>query len=405
MGSNLALQAENVCKRYRLGVADASSLKEIMTSGRSKDISSDTRDHIWALRDVSFTIEKGSSVGIIGRNGAGKSTLLKILSRVTLPTEGAIRGKGKIASLLEVGTGFHPELTGRENIFLNGQILGMSKRDIRSRFNEIVAFSGVETFLDTPVKRYSSGMYTRLSFSVAAHLDSDILIVDEALSVGDAEFQARSVRKMKELTAANGRTVLFVSHNMQAIRNLCDRIICLNNGAIADDGPTASVVERYLLREQVQFTTQQYTAPLNAPGNDHIRIHKTSITDNTASEGASFNSQSQLLLNIEFWKQTDIPLTLGIHIYSAGTCLADIATDHTMDRPGLIAAACTLPPGLLASGAYYISIDFINKGHVIYAFNVCLSFDINESNGQYSPWNGFLRPQIPVKTTYITDKI
>lgn len=203
-------------------------------------------EEFWALKDVSFDVKRGEVVGIIGRNGAGKSTLLKILSRITEPTEGRIRLRGRVASLLEVGTGFHPELTGRENIFLNGAILGMSKAEIKRKFDEIVAFSEVEKFLDTPVKRYSSGMYVRLAFAVAAHLEPEILIVDEVLAVGDAEFQKKCLGKMQDVSKFHGRTVLFVSHNMAAISTLCTRGITMKNGEICAFGPVASCIEAYL---------------------------------------------------------------------------------------------------------------------------------------------------------------
>jgi len=204
------------------------------------------REDFWALQDVSFEINAGDAVGIIGRNGAGKSTLLKVLSRITEPSAGRIEINGRIASLLEVGTGFHPELTGRENIFLNGAILGMSRSEIKRKFDEIVDFSGVEKFLDTPVKRYSSGMYVRLAFAVAAHLEPEILVVDEVLAVGDAEFQKKCLGKMNEVSHQEGRTVLFVSHNMRAIQDLCQKSIYLQNGKILDIGPTDQVIEHYL---------------------------------------------------------------------------------------------------------------------------------------------------------------
>lgn len=207
------------------------------------------REDFWALQDVSFEVQQGDRVGIIGRNGAGKSTLLKILSRITEPSTGSVRIRGRVASLLEVGTGFHPELTGRENIFLNGAILGMSRAEIRRKFDEIVAFAEIERFLDTPVKRYSSGMYVRLAFAVAAHLDPEILIVDEVLAVGDAQFQKKCLGKMEDVSTREGRTVLFVSHNMEAVRKLCDRALLLDAGTLLADGKTDLVLDRYLNHE------------------------------------------------------------------------------------------------------------------------------------------------------------
>lgn len=212
---------------------------------KSKIVLLNDETRFWALNGVNFTVEKGEVLGIIGRNGAGKSTLLKILSQVTPPTTGEIKLMGRVGSLLEVGTGFHPELTGRENIYLNGAILGMRKKEIEKKFDEIVEFSGIEKFLDTPVKRYSSGMHVRLAFAVAAHLDPEILVVDEVLAVGDAEFQKKCLGKMEDVTKNSGRTVLFVSHNMEAVRNLCERCILLDKGQIAFDGSTKEAIERY----------------------------------------------------------------------------------------------------------------------------------------------------------------
>lgn len=215
---------------------------------------SGTSDMVWSLKDVSFDIMQGDSVGIIGRNGAGKSTLLKILSQVTHPTTGQIKIKGKIASLLEVGTGFHPELTGRENVFLNGAILGMRKQEIKQKFDEIVAFSGVERYIDTPVKRYSSGMYIRLAFAVAAHLESDILIVDEVLAVGDAEFQRKCIGKMSQLGKSSGRTILFVSHNMAAIKSLCQKGVFMEKGRVKSVGETGDIINDYLSAYSIRQT-------------------------------------------------------------------------------------------------------------------------------------------------------
>jgi len=240
--SGIAIKVENISKQYRLGVLGSGSLKKDLQAywyqktGRNNLDAYSSSDTIWALKDINFDVQQGDVLGFVGRNGAGKSTLLKIISRIILPTTGSIKGKGRIASLLEVGTGFHPELTGKENIFLNGQILGMQKKEIQSVFDEIVDFSGVEQFIDTPVKRYSSGMYVRLAFSVAAHLNPEILIVDEVLAVGDANFQKKCLGKMKQVSSQEGRTVLFVSHNMQALRSLCKKAICIEAGKLVDQG-------------------------------------------------------------------------------------------------------------------------------------------------------------------------
>jgi len=247
-----AITVEGVSKRYQLGMPRHTTLRE-MLDHKARTLfaplsrrSSDKTGEFWALQDVSLTIQPGEVVGIIGRNGAGKSTLLKILSRITEPTKGSIRIRGRVASLLEVGTGFHPELTGRDNIFLNGAILGMRRAEIRARFDEIVAFAELEHFLDTPVKHYSSGMYVRLAFAVSAHLEPEILIVDEVLAVGDAQFQRKCLGRINKAARDEGRTILFVSHNMSAVRALCTRAILLHQGRIAEQGPAAELIDRYL---------------------------------------------------------------------------------------------------------------------------------------------------------------
>jgi len=243
------LEVENVSKCYRLGTIGATSFREtfIQWTERLRG-NTPPRDEkeFWALRDVSFSVQPGEVVGIIGRNGAGKSTLLKILSRITEPTSGRARMRGRVASLLEVGTGFHPDLTGRENIFLNGAILGMTRAEVRQKFDEIVAFAEVDKFIDTPVKRYSSGMYVRLAFAVAAHLEPEILIVDEVLAVGDAQFQKKCLGKMQDVSARDGRAVLFVSHSMPAVSRLTHRCVLLNSGSVELDGPTQPALARYL---------------------------------------------------------------------------------------------------------------------------------------------------------------
>jgi lipopolysaccharide transport system ATP-binding protein len=235
---------ENLSKEYQLGTTGLSSFRDSFSNLFSKN--EHKANSFWALKDISFTIEQGEAVGIIGRNGAGKSTLLKILSRITYPTKGRFQLNGRVSSLLEVGTGFHPELTGRENIYLNGTILGMTRSEVKSKFDEIVAFSGVEQFIDTPVKRYSSGMYVRLAFAVAAHLEPEILIVDEVLAVGDAEFQKKCLGKMKDVSSNQGRTVLFVSHNMGAINQLCSKGVLLQNGGLLSYDKINIVTKNYL---------------------------------------------------------------------------------------------------------------------------------------------------------------
>ena len=251
--SNVAVRVENLSKKYQIGSARRrhDTFRDLITDRLKKVVSRGPCSHregntIWALKDISLEIDNGEVVGIIGRNGAGKSTLLKILSRITQPTSGYAEIHGRVGSLLEVGTGFHPELTGRENTYLNGAILGMRKTEIGRKFDEIVAFAEIEKFIDTPVKRYSSGMYLRLAFAVAAHLDPQILIVDEVLAVGDAQFQKKCLGKMQDVSRGEGRTILFVSHNMDAVRRLCSRCLMLSDGALAASGDTGAVVDRYL---------------------------------------------------------------------------------------------------------------------------------------------------------------
>lgn len=262
MSKNIILEVENVSKQYRLGEVGSGTLSHdinrwwanirgkedpFLKIGESNDrTKKGESDYVWALKDINFQVEQGKAVGIIGRNGAGKSTLLKLLSRVTKPTTGTIKYKGRIASLLEVGTGFHPEMTGRENIFLNGSILGMTRKEITRKFDEIVDFAGVERYIDTPVKRYSSGMYVRLAFAVAAHLESEILIVDEVLAVGDAEFQKKCLGKMGDVTKGEGRTVLFVSHNISAVKTLCESGVYMKNGTLEYLGEIEDTIARYL---------------------------------------------------------------------------------------------------------------------------------------------------------------
>ncbi|MBG1271558.1 ABC transporter ATP-binding protein [Nostoc sp. WHI] len=291
MSDNM-ISVENLSKKYIIahqqeGRSNYKALRDVIADGvtsfaktfikpSGKKMPNPTREEFWALKDVSFDIQQGEAIGVIGRNGAGKSTLLKVLSRITEPTRGRIAIKGRVASLLEVGTGFHPELTGRENIYLNGSVLGMSRVEIKKKFDEIVAFADVEKFLDTPVKRYSSGMYVRLAFSVAAHLEPEILIVDEVLAVGDSAFQKKCLGKMGDVATKEGRTVLFVSHSMQAIAQLTKRCILLSKGSIQFDGDSSKAVQLYLAGQKDDSVSQAYyQAPVNKTGNHlaWVRVH------------------------------------------------------------------------------------------------------------------------------------
>lgn len=319
---SVVIKLEDVSKQYQLGLISTRTLKgdlqrwwynirglpdptliigqeNVINTSHSNDNTPYPDDYIWALKDINFEVEQGEVLGIIGKNGAGKSTLLKLLSRVTVPTKGSIKVRGRIASLLEVGTGFHPELTGRENIYLNGAILGMKKPEIRDRFDEIVDFSGCELYIDTPVKRYSSGMYVRLAFAVAAHLEPEILIVDEVLAVGDSEFQKKAVGKMKDISKGEGRTVLFVSHNMISIRQLCQNSILLDNGKVILKGITSEVVDYY------QEISERRAIPV-VTGNRQITLLNFSILDSKLRIVNNFNSFDEVNFSICYSSTSDI---------------------------------------------------------------------------------------------------
>lgn len=318
--SDIAISVENLSKSYLVGHNTAQSenytaLRDVVARG-AQNLARKTRDMVrgraivqgdeveefWALKDVSFEIKRGDRVGIIGRNGAGKSTLLKILSRITEPTIGRIKITGRVVSLLEVGTGFHPELTGRENIFLNGAILGMSRREIQRKFDEIVDFAGVEKFLDTPVKRYSSGMYVRLAFAVAAHLEPEILIVDEVLAVGDADFQKKCLGKMQEI-GSNGRTVLFVSHNMAAISNLCEKIIYMEGGKLHTIGKAAETISAYL-RGLAVDASEQLSERKDRIGSGIARFHSVEVINFENLKTATVMCGQDIVIRIKLSSQT-----------------------------------------------------------------------------------------------------
>ncbi|WP_312767451.1 ABC transporter ATP-binding protein [Epilithonimonas sp.] len=308
----LALKAENISKQYRLGQVGSGTLSHDLNRlwyrmrgkedpylkiGETNDrTQKGNSDYVWSLRDINFEIEQGDAVGIIGRNGAGKSTLLKLLSKVTKPTTGKIYTNGRIASLLEVGTGFHPEMTGRENVYLNGAILGMTRKEIKRKFDEIVDFSGVERYIDTPVKRYSSGMYVRLAFAVAAHLESEILIVDEVLAVGDAEFQKKCLGKMGDVTKGEGRTVLFVSHNMAAVKTLCNTGILLKHGNLEDQGPINKIMESYIINELTPNSSFFY----QEDPHKKAQIQNVKIYNNKNTETSEFGHDDDINVDISF---------------------------------------------------------------------------------------------------------
>jgi len=352
--------------------------------------------YIWALRDVSFRVAPGEVLGIIGRNGAGKSTLLKILSQVTAPTAGIVKAKGRISSLLEVGTGFHPELTGRENTFLNGAILGMSRAEVRRKFDEIVDFSGVEQFIDTPVKRYSSGMYVRLAFAVAAHLEPEILVVDEVLAVGDTAFQKKCLGKMEDV-AHSGRTVLLVSHNMSAIAELCDRALWLDRGRIAMSGQAPTVVAGYLRRYLEPRRAQSWDDLKTAPGNETVRLLQAVIDSVDGHDPEYWTVATPLVLTFRVFNyRPDLPMYVDIQAYTeAGTMAFRSASERQCQPFGVLEARCTIPSDLLNATSYSVRFSANYAGTAGVAAEAVLTFSINDVPRDIDPgdkWPGVMRP-------------
>lgn len=364
---------ENLGKEYRLGTQGAaySTLRETLTNAMlwrrpsTRKNGNASPEKIWALRDVSFKVQPGEVVGIIGRNGAGKSTLLKILSRVTEPTLGRVRLFGRVGSLLEVGTGFHPELTGRENIFLNGSILGMSRKEISRRFDEIVAFAEVERFVDTPVKRFSSGMYLRLAFAVAAHLEPEILIVDEVLAVGDAAFQQRCLGRMREV-ATEGRTVLFVSHNMGAISRLCERCLLLDQGRLVSSGPTTQVVQAYMSGGMAHRA--EYTQPPNPAKAINLRSASLVAADGLVCPEVGYDECPRFILEYEINRAVS-GVSVGVAVFTSdGTCAFatadfDVQPELLSQRlPGNYRAEVEIPSRWLNVATYSVAVHIANAG-------------------------------------------
>ncbi len=405
---NTIIEVENISKYYRLGKSGSGRLREDISAWwngltKSNDGNEANDNGIWALKNINFNLQEGEVLGIIGNNGAGKSTLLKIISRITSPTTGSIMGNGRIASLLEVGTGFHHELSGRENIYLNGNILGMKKKEIDQRFDEIVDFSGVEKFIDTPVKRYSSGMYTRLAFAVAAHMEPEILIVDEVLAVGDASFQQKCLGKMKEVSRQQGRTILFVSHNMAAIQNLCNRALLLHKGEIAEIGQPDVVVGNYLKKEKAMDFEQCYDTLETAPGNEAIRIKKVMVKPMLLAAQQVIDIRTPLKILFEFWHLDKTPgsLIVGVHLFSiTGEFIFDVCSEAVLNTNGLMEGECVIPGHFLNDGAYYISLVFVkNTTQRLYYHEACLQFDVEDyrkDTAWFGKWHGVVRPGFPV---------
>lgn len=405
---------ENLSKKYIIRHKNGqkyTALRDVIVN-KVKSIGSMRRknsfEEFWALKDVSFKIKQGERVGIIGRNGAGKSTLLKVLSRITEPTLGKVTLKGRVASLLEVGTGFHPELTGRENIFLNGAILGMSKAEIHKKFDEIVEFAEVEKFLDTPVKRYSSGMYVRLAFAVAAHLEPEILVVDEVLAVGDSQFQKKCLGKMEEV-GKEGRTVLFVSHNMPMISSLCDKCILLNKGEVYKTGNTNEIIQTYYSSGIASCGEVDFTGISTKYGDDVAHILAARILDKSGNITTDVDIDESITIEMDYAVTCDgARLTPNYYIYTADGILAFFVTDAPCDpkaelklKKGVYRSRFTIPGNLLNGGTYYIgfALNTIDKDILHFIKRDLLHFTVNDpiqgvvTRGSYAGvWNGVMRP-------------
>ena len=406
------ITVENISKHYIIdhkrskgtnGLRDSitGAVKGWLGSNKTAD-DEVTKEEFWALRDVNFSVEQGDRVGIVGHNGAGKSTLLKILSKIVEPTSGSVRIRGRVASLLEVGTGFHPELTGRENIYLNGSLLGMRRDEIRAAFDEIVAFAGVERFLDTPVKRYSSGMYVRLGFAISAHLNPEIMIVDEVLAVGDADFQKKSLGKMRD-NSASGRTILFVSHNLTAVQALCNKTLYFEKGQLIEQGETNQVVASYLSKVSRTRLRREWDTPEDAPGNDLVRVHRMELVPEYMPGTTHIDVRTPMRVKFEFWNMMDrANLNLSLHLYSlTGECIFNVGSESTAYGKGLIQGECIIPGYFLNDGTYTISVMIVKDTVTpLYNMEEGITFDVEdfrEGVAWYGKWPGYVRPQFPFR--------
>jgi lipopolysaccharide transport system ATP-binding protein len=437
--SDLAIKVNDVYKLYRLGVKQqasenlSSALASFIKSpiknyrryrslyqfddviGPSDSVNYESLNILTALSGVSFEVNRGEVVGIIGTNGAGKSTLLKILSRITPPTQGTVEIHGRVSSLLEVGTGFHPELTGRENVYLNGTILGMRKREIDTKFDEIVDFSGVEKFLDTPVKRYSSGMRVRLAFAVAAHLEPEILIIDEVLAVGDAEFQKKCLSKMQDV-GKEGRTVLFVSHNMPAVTRLCPRVILLGGGKILRDGPVDEVVSAYLHAGRGTTAIREWNDLTQAPGNDIVRLRAVRVREEDGMVKEGIDIRKAVGLEMEFkvlHGGTEMMPYFTLFNEQGTTVFSTIDQDaewkNRMRPEGVYTSTAWIPGNLLTEGTYYVRATMktlerkkrhFNEPEVV-AFNIIDTVDGDSARGDWvGRMAGVIRPLLNWETSY-----
>ena len=416
-----AIQVEQLGKRYRIGPSHhgRQNVREALAGLFSRAAS--RAETIWAVRDLNFAVQRGESVGIVGRNGAGKSTLLKILSRITRPTTGRAFLRGRVTSLLEVGTGFHPELSGRENIFLNGAILGMGRREVARKFDDIVDFAEVGRFLETPVKRYSTGMYMRLAFAVAAHLEPEILILDEVLAVGDASFQQKSQAFMENIIR-QGCTLVLVSHNLPAICNLCSRALCLDGGVLVADGPARDVVAQYAARVVPQPEGEgerRWPDPQEAPGSDNVRLHAVRVL--SAGRATSHvDVQAPVRIEVEYWNfLPGARIYTSIHLHeksgvgvlsSANLPSLNLGTDAWQGRPqpaGLYRSSCTLPAELLNESRYSISVFIVANmaRHEVVAHDVMAFGAYDETLREYhGTLMGVVRPRLAWSTELLQEE-
>lgn len=429
------IKVENLSKQYRLGVVGSGTLRDdlykwwsgirgkenpLLKLGETNDrsIASESK-YVWSLKDINFEVNQGDVLGVIGKNGAGKSTLLKILSRITAPSTGSIKINGRVASLLEVGTGFHPELTGRENIFLNGAILGMKKSEITSKLDEIVQFAGIERYLDTPVKRYSSGMYVRLAFAVAAHLEPEILIVDEVLAVGDLEFQKKAIGKMQEVSKGGGRTVIFVSHSMDTIERLCNKTLLLENGRVSNFGPTKDIISQYL---KVNNHLESYVKYDINSENQHpvTDILEAYVHDEDNKISDSFDITKKIGITFRYKVYQETQFIGGLDIYDERDNLVfvshDVKTIYQFEnhRSGVYKYTVWIPENLLAEGNFSIwlalfkpvPIEIHHHKQNMLKFKVIDFLRGNSSRGKYNGgFPGSIRPMLNWESIKETDTI
>jgi lipopolysaccharide transport system ATP-binding protein len=412
--SDRVVECDQLAKQYRIGERQRyRTLRETIVRATSQWFSGRGNAEppsIWALDGVSFDMHRGDVLGIIGRNGAGKSTLLKILSRITKPTRGRAVIRGRVGSLLEVGTGFHAELTGRENIFLNGAILGMKRHEIVRRFDEIVEFAEIGDFLDTPVKRYSSGMYMRLAFAVAAHLEPEILIVDEVLAVGDALFQKKCLGKMSA-ASQEGRTVLFVSHNMLAIQTLCGRAVWLDQGRLRENGPARDVVHHYMRSVQTPHVERVWQGGADAPGDANIRLRRVALRpENPGAEIVTVRTPLSLEIDYSLLKPR-LHLNVNAFLYNEdGTLIFSSDTQVIDAGEGIFRSLCHIPGDLLNAGTHSVTVTVVrDEARTLLEAEEAVVFDVEDSThargSWYDRWPGAVRPMLRWETVPVNDAV